>query len=180
MGFDPLQQAPPTLFKLFPKSPTLDEKAFKFLEVKYELMTDRRVAKELKIDPKTVKNINEFLLNTEVGQRFNALLAEQTEDFYSAKTLVSLYEGFRKEIDRIEVMITREQNDERKRKLISEKRMWMGKLLDASIQLRPLAKGANTERKKDEAKQLSKERESLLDDYDPILSNSPDTGDNLN
>ena len=101
MGIQPLKQAPPTLTRLFPELTQLEEKAFKFLEMHYELNTHRRVAKELKIDPKTVKSIYEFLLDTELGYRFNALLLEQTETFYSTKTFNNLFEGFRQEIDRL-------------------------------------------------------------------------------
>jgi hypothetical protein len=196
MGLQPLTQAPRTFHQLFPELKTLEEKAFKFLEVYYEQGKDRRVARVLNIDPKTVKSINEFLLNTDIGLKFNALLLEQTEDFYSAKNLTSLFEGFQREIQRVEDMIKVEDKliqsaDElkemgelamavrtinsaegRKLKLVAEKRMWMGKLLDASLACRPLAKAANKEQKKDEIKTDVSKYADLLHDFDPGDSGS--------
>ena len=183
MGLQPLTQAPRTLYDLFPKYPQLEEKAFKFLEAYYDYGTYRRTAQYLKIDPKTVKAITEFLMSTQVGQKFNALLIEQTEDFYSAKNLTTLFEGWHKEIARVEESIQNEDKivqlamdkddykavsnaQQRKLKLISEKRMWMTKLLDASLSCRPISGAVDTERKKDEIKSISKEYDSLLDDYD--------------
>lgn len=105
MGIEPLAQAPPTLYKLFKDLPTIEEKAFKFLELFYNLGNQARVGKALKIDPKTAGSINEFLKSTEAGQRFNALLLEQTETFYSTKTFTTLFEGFNSEIERVESLI---------------------------------------------------------------------------
>ena len=191
MGMIPLAQAPPTLLMLFPKEVRLEDKAFKFLECFYENGTQRRTGRILKISPKTVKSINEFLLNTEVGQRFNALLMEQTEDFYSAKTLTSLFEGWNKEIDRVEDSIKIEGRtitvaekllletptstllkvisaaQTRKLRYISEKRMWMTKLLDASLACRPLGKAANREKQIDDAKEVSTNLDELLEDFNP-------------
>jgi hypothetical protein len=184
MGLQPLTKAPPKLYELFPKHTTLEDKAFKFLETYYELGSYRRTGHRLKIDPKTVKAINDFLMSTSVGQRFNALLIEQTEDFYSAKTLTSLFEGWHKEIMRVEdsiqtedMIVTQsmEKDDyksassaqQRKLKLISEKRMWMSKLLDASLSCRPISGKVDNERKVDDIKATSTEFDTLLDDFDP-------------
>lgn len=184
MGLQPLSQAPPKLYELFPKYTQLEDKAFKFLETYYELGSYRRTAKKLGIDPKTVKAINEHLMSTQVGQRFNALLIEQTEDFYSAKNLTSLFEGWHKEISRVEESIQNEEkittlangkddyktmanSQQRKLKLIGEKRLWMSKLLDASMQCRPITGKVDTEKAKDDIKAQSTQYDSLLDDYDP-------------
>ena len=197
MGIEPLAQAPRTLYELFKSEATLEEKAFKFLETHYELGTFRRTAIKLKIDPKTAKSIYEFLLNTEIGHRFNALLLEQTETFYSVKTFTNLFEGFNQEIERVESMI-REENkiiqhgekalkdaelvkettaalliianaETRKLRLITEKRHWMSKLLDTSMACRAPGKEIDKERKKDDIKQTAKDYDDLLDDYNPAV-----------
>ena len=184
MGLQPLSQAPPKLYELFPKHTQLEEKAFKFLETYYELGSYRRTARKLGIDPKTVKAINEHLMSTEVGQRFNALLIEQTEDFYSAKNLTSLFEGWHKEIARVEDAIQNEDkivgmalqkddykrasdSQQRKLKLIGEKRHWMSKLLDASMACRPVTQKVDRERQKDDIKAKSEQYEDLLTDFSP-------------
>lgn len=171
MPQEPLTLAPPTLYELFPEAKTLEEKAFKFLETHYECGSLRRTGKALKIDPKTVKSIAEFLDTTEAGYRFKSILAEQTEDFYSAKNLTNLFEGFNREMLRLEQRIQNADkagDDKLALALTAEKRRFMEKLLGASLACRPVTQGMDKLRKKDDAKTELDQYKDLLDDFDPV------------
>lgn len=164
---EPLTLAPPTLYTLFPECSTLEEKAFKFLECKYENRSDRRVAKILGIDHKTVKSIYEFLLETDVGIRFNLMLAEQTEDFYSKKTLTNIFEAINKKIAVLDTEIATHKGDEwasYRLKLIAEHRQWTMKLLDATLACRPVTEGVRKQDVDDKHKELQSQYKDLLDD----------------
>lgn len=164
---EPLTLAPPTLYNLFPDAKTLDDKAFKFLECKYENRSDRRVAKILGIDHKTVKSIYEFLLDTEVGIRFNLMLAEQTEDFYSKKTLTNVFESINKKIAALDLEIATHTGDEwanYRLKLIAEHRQWTMKLLDATLACRPVTEGVRKQDADEKHKQLQEQYKDILDD----------------
>jgi hypothetical protein len=168
---EPLTLAPPTLYTLFPEATTLDDKAFKFLECKYENGSNRRVAKILGIDHKTVKSIYEFLLETEVGIRFNLMLAEQTEDFYSKKTLTNLFEAINKKIAAIDLEIATHKGDDwasYRLKLIAEHRQWTMKLLDATLACRPITEGVRKQDVDEKYKTLQDQYKDLLDDGDSL------------
>lgn len=167
---EPLTLAPPTLYTLFPDSKTLEEKAFKFLECKYENGSDRRCGKILGIDHKTVKSIYEFLLNTDVGIRFNLMLAEQTEDFFSKKTLTNVFETINNKIAELEVMKNNAENDKEALKYITEQRFWVMKLLDATLQCRPITEGVRKQDADNKAKTLLEQYKDLLNDPAPAGS----------
>lgn len=179
---DSLSLAPPTLFTLFPDLKTPDEKAFKFMEIHYDSGSLRRAGRAMGIDPKTVKSIAEYLDNTEIGYRFKAILAEQTEDFASTKNFVSLFEDYHKEIRRLEEKIRAEEKhlsvcpscQEKLPKsmtsvsqltLIAEKRKWMEKLLSVSLACRPTTDGVRKGIAKERAKEQVDKYGDLLDDY---------------
>lgn len=117
MAISSLIDAPPTLVKLFPECSTLDEKAFKFLEVKYECGTVRRTARVLQemhkgtdaetIHHQTVKAIYEYLRDTDVYFRFQETVSEMVEDFYSKKLMVTLFERYEQDLQRAEKLIAK-------------------------------------------------------------------------
>lgn len=166
---EPLELAPPTLYTLFPESKTLQEKAFKFLETRYEMGSDRRTAKVLKIDHKTVKSIHEFLLQTEAGYRFNAMLAEQTQDFFSKKTLTDVFGTISKKIAELELELKKYTGTDQigiRLKINAELRQWATQLLNATLSCRPITGAIKKQVVDDEARQLSQQYKDLLgDDY---------------
>lgn len=164
---EPLTLAPPTLFTLFPDAKTVEEKAFKFLECKYENGSDRRCGRVLNIDHKTVKSIYEYLLNTDVGIRFNSMLAEQTEDFFSKKTLTNVFELVNKKIEELEALQKVAPTDAAKVKVIAEQRQWVMKLLDATLSCRPITGEVRKQN-------VDEKQKELLDQYKDLLNSRPD------
>lgn len=192
---EPLTLAPPSLFTLFPDCKTVEEKAFKFLETKYENGSDRRTGRVLGIDHKTVKSIHEYLLQTDVGIRFNTLLAEQTEDFYSKKTLTNVFELINKKIDELEAMkiaatkleTSSSANGDKidltgyKLKIIAEQRQWVMKLLDATLSCRPLTGEVNKQHVDEKQKELLEQYKDLLDSApSAVLTDTTISSDKLN
>ena len=139
MPIQELYNAPPSLATLFPDLKTLDEKAFKFLEVKYENKTYRRTAAKLNIHHNTVASIYEFLQDTDVYHRFQAVVADQIKDFYSAQNLTDLFETYRTETKRLETLISKALKEERVNdalKIIKEKRLFLKDQLATSLACR--------------------------------------------
>jgi len=134
-----LYNAPPSLASLFPDLRTLDEKAFRFLEIKYEKKTYRRTAAVLGIHHNTVASIYEFLQDTDVYHRFQAIVADQIKDFYSAQNLTDLFETYRTETKRLETLISKALKDGKENealKFIKEKRMFLKDQLATSLACR--------------------------------------------
>lgn len=114
MALSDLRDCPPSLLLLFPECQAIEDKAFKFLELKYECGTYRRTSRMLKelhkeqdltIHHQTVKNLFEFLKDTDVYYRFQEVISEQVEDFYSRKLMVTLFERYELDIQRAEKKI---------------------------------------------------------------------------
>lgn len=114
MALSDLRDSPPSLLLLFPECQSIEEKAFKFLELKYECGTYRRTSRvlkelhkdlELTIHHQTVKSIFEFLKDTDIYYRFQEVVSEQVEDFYSRKLMVTLFERYEGDIQRAEKKI---------------------------------------------------------------------------
>jgi len=166
-----LTTAPPKLFELFPELKTAEEKAYKFLEIhsdnNYGL---RRTGRQLTVDPKTVKNVYEHLMDTPEGIRFREKILSQTEDFYSAKTLTLLFEDYTREITRVEGMIAQCKDPRERLNLIKEKRMWMKNLLDAALACKPLTKVAAIEALEGQIENEKERYGDLLNDF-----GNPDT-----
>ena len=116
-----LKDAPPTLMRLFPDISGAEEKAWKFLDVHYEcgnkiLTTTKKIGEVYGIflDNKTTKNLYEFLMDTEVYQRFQASVVKDTKDFFSTPKLVRVYEEYERELSRANDTIRiAERNKER-------------------------------------------------------------------
>lgn len=110
-----IRNAPPTLRELFPQCKSLEEKAFKFLEFHWECGNKiRRTARRLRETHKncrvhhmTIKNLVEFLSDTEVFYRFQAFLSDQVEDFFSGAIFTGLYEQYQNELKLSREMLKR-------------------------------------------------------------------------
>jgi hypothetical protein len=162
-----LNTAPRSLLSLFPELKTLEEKAYKFLEVYYDCGNQlRRTGRKLRLDAKTIKNIAEHLSDTVEGVRFNGALMEQTEDFYSSKVLTQLFESHTKEIERLEKGIQQKDGKDRL-DLIKEKRMWTKNMLDAALACKPHLSDANKESIKEHLNDDKDKYEDLLADFNP-------------
>ena len=149
MSKQELFEAPPSLANLFPDLRTLDEKAFKFLEVKYEKKTYRRTGAELGIHHNTVAAIYEFLQGTDVYHRFQAIVADQIKDFYSAQNLTDLFETYRTETKRLETIISKKLKDDKHNdalKFIREKRMFLKDQLATSLACRGTVSTENAQK----------------------------------
>ncbi len=181
-----LHEAPPSLALLFPESVTLEEKAFRFLELHWDCKTFRRTARQLqelhkgleaeKIHHTTVKGIFEFLKDTDVYFKFQELVSEQVEDFYSRKLMVTLFERYEGDIARAEKEISRYLKapiDQRSRndedsilKWLKYKKSMLDKMATISLAVRghfrssaPLDADTDTPTTSDEKKALLKELE---------------------
>lgn len=101
-----IRNAPPSLSELFPQSRSLEDKALKFLELHWECggkirRTARRLRetqKDCRIHHTTVKNLVEFLNETEVYYKFQAFLSDQVEDFFSGAIFTGLYEQYQNDL----------------------------------------------------------------------------------
>ena len=161
-----LSSAPRTLFDLFPEHPTLEEKAYKFLEAHHDCaMGQRRTGRRLGIDAKTVKAIYEHLMDTVEGIRFKSALLEQTEDFYSESTLTQLFETHSKEIERLENSYRQQKDIKDKLNVIREKRMWVKNMLDAALSCRPHVSDAKVKAVKESLKDDEAKYDDLLADF---------------
>jgi glycyl-tRNA synthetase (class II) len=172
-----LSTAPRTLFELFPDSPTVAEKAYKFLEAHHDCaMGLRRTARRLGIDPKTVKAIYDHLIDTVEGIRFKSALLEQTEDFYSETTLTQLFETHAQQIEELEGEKNRAKDKQTKLNFIKEKRFWVKNMLDAALQCKPHVADAKVKALQETLKDDEKKLDDLLADF-----GQPDTDtDNIN
>ncbi len=161
-----LSAAPRTLYDLFPEHPTLEEKAYKFLEAHHDCaMGLRRTGRRLGIDAKTVKAIYEHLMDTVEGIRFKSALLEQTEDFYSETTLTHLFETHNQEIERLESAVKCRKDWKDKLPLIKEKRMWVKNMLDAAISCKPHVSDAKVQALKETLKDDDEKYNDLLADF---------------
>ena len=111
MGRD-LTGAPPSLVNLFPEAKSLEDKAFRFLEVHYECgnkfhRTSRRLQEihNNEIHHNTVRKIFEYLRETDVYARHQRVVVAEVESVYSQAVLVDLFKDYRSEVERADEQI---------------------------------------------------------------------------
>lgn len=142
MSRNKLTESPPSLASLFPELKTMEEKAFRFLEVKYEQKTYRRTGEKLGLHHNTVKNVYEFLMDTDVYYRFQEVVADQIESFFTEQNLTNVFETYQADVKRLEALISEQlargsdASKEMALKFMREKRLHLKDILATSLACR--------------------------------------------